>query len=1545
MDDRPAGAREMQIAIDAGAKPDDVQGEALRQSKIAIDAGAKYNDVMKYWGWDSPKMNVAPMSDELHANLDQLSLDDHARIAGSPLEYMAAGFGHEPSGLLLNGKPAFKMPDNPSMFQSVMGGIGSVVGDLPTFMAGGAGGGLMGARAGPVGVAVGAGAGGSALTSGMREALTQIYAKNPTATWKDIMAGLADVAWNRVGKEAGKGAAEGAVGGAVAGPLGAKVAEGAEPLLGSAAATVSGKAAEAASFGVAATTVGDALEGRVPTANEVLPAVVLGFGFAAAHAIVPHGATARPITTPAGEAITTNIWDAYAHTGIRPLDLGKVAGQDVSVQEELLAPRAADGTRVTPLLDQMKLAEPKPYKTEAEGEVLPPGQGDSGQLYTKTPDELQRMHEEKSMGDHEKLVKALGGEDEAQEFNRLDRKQNSSNPERADEGAKEFDAKYGKLTPDQERLIYGTGETEAQADEIKQVMDAHSERMHPDEDVSEAGYQAALAIRGVRAEDILAVPGGKSSPTAQAAFVRLKNAYEDMSASGIPPEKIADNIVNGLVNRGGWKPGDAREVVQKFTEALRGAKPPVEPMGVSPVEDKMITAQGDDGKWEPPVNALAERAAGGGEPPEEPPEVPKLPGPDEPGPRAEFLKNEDYREKVIGDIVGEKPGQPGFFKSAGGSLRGFLAKFNSQLSPDRSIDRELGLLGPHTAEGQIKAPHQIGLEAMGRMTYGSKARTYAMFKLGTVEPTEFGFKETGGPSVFDAFDAATKNGGTTPGAWNYLLAGRTVEKAAQGINTGIPLDVAAAHMADPATQAKYGEFAKLWQQANQGLTHYYRLRGMVNDVREKALNDLNNYYVTFDRIMDPKDTLTPSTSRGTRTLRKMEGSDIKINDPASSTVANWHRMVAMGDQNARFGHLVGLVEMMGAADNFGLEKVDPKTMGIDLDTGALLKGRLEDEDGNEITGAAKEAALPALAYRAYNGMAGNENHFLYFRDGVPELWRSDDPRVTAITHNAMAIHNTNFLVATMRSVSRFITKNLAIMPHFWITATAHAEYGRAVAGETPRFPLMNIFEGLPDAIRDMTGQDVSELGRQFQIHGGATAVSDIDRIWKDGDFDYVAKKSGLINRAWNSHANPAQWGGVLMHAAHYAAQRGDFAHQLRKGSAPLVAHNTSATNSLDFREPVASAAAQAFTSMIPFGSVMIKDVEQLGRALQTNTQDRATQARDMAFFMARGISYLTIPAVGLAVINRLQDKHLAPVDRSTEIPQWQKDLHFNGPVDEATGYRMTAPKPYVLGYAFTALAERFVDWMAGDKPRTFAENMAPFIQTFMPLGVPGLLGPIAEQATNTKIVSGTPLLSDSMKQLAAPQQYGPYTSPLAIGMAKVLGSPRPYFPGGIAQISPIVAENYFKEWAPGIYTLAHVIDGSIPSPHNQGLLHDVFTKSFFITSSDYTPKTIEDTYTWIDKVKQSIADTRKGIKDKDATEASVADKMMAGQKILGLEKSMSTINQAVTMIAEKPGMSLADKQKGIDAIYNRYIPQLQVYQKQLQKEWDAATAKGAASGQ
>jgi hypothetical protein len=208
----------------------------------------------------------------------------------------------------------------------------------------------------------------------------------------------------------------------------------------------------------------------------------------------------------------------------------------------------------------------------------------TGDLWRTDPEQLQTMLGEKGLSDRQKTVQALGGEPAAVEFYRLDRKQNSTDPQRADEGAKEFAAKFGNLTSDQERLIYGVGETDAQADEIKQVLDAHSRISN---DPTDAGYEAAIAIRSVPAAEIMAVPGGKASPLAQAAYVRLKNAYGDMLDAGIAPDRVLSNIADALVKRGGWSPGDAAEVVGDFAaEMKRGAEtsasPAVQPQIAGP---------------------------------------------------------------------------------------------------------------------------------------------------------------------------------------------------------------------------------------------------------------------------------------------------------------------------------------------------------------------------------------------------------------------------------------------------------------------------------------------------------------------------------------------------------------------------------------------------------------------------------------------------------------------------------------------------------------------------------------------------------------------------------------------------------------------------------------------------------------------------------------------------------------------------------------------------------------------------------------------------
>lgn len=202
---------------------------------------------------------------------------------------------------------------------------------------------------------------------------------------------------------------------------------------------------------------------------------------------------------------------------------------------------------------------------QSQGKVL--GIGD---LWSLPPDHLEDMLRDKTEDDHQKVVRALGTEEAAAEFKRLDRKQNSSIPHVSDEGSREFDAKFGNLTPEQERLIYGIGDTDAQADDIKAVLHAHNQRHDDPED---AAYEAASAIRSAPAADILAVPKGGASATAQAAFVRLKNAYEDMRAAGVSGDKIGNSIAGALVNRGGWNPGDAAEIVGGFLEHVQGQRP------------------------------------------------------------------------------------------------------------------------------------------------------------------------------------------------------------------------------------------------------------------------------------------------------------------------------------------------------------------------------------------------------------------------------------------------------------------------------------------------------------------------------------------------------------------------------------------------------------------------------------------------------------------------------------------------------------------------------------------------------------------------------------------------------------------------------------------------------------------------------------------------------------------------------------------------------------------------------------------------------------
>lgn len=191
--------------------------------------------------------------------------------------------------------------------------------------------------------------------------------------------------------------------------------------------------------------------------------------------------------------------------------------------------------------------------------------------YDMTDEELESGITEKDTSDHDKLVQALGSEDAAAEFNRLDRKQNSSNPQRADEGAREFDAKFWNLTPEQERLIYGIGETGPQAEDMRAVREARA--ILPSDSLSEVARTLTRGMLDTDPETVAAVRNGSEMGlAAQVATTRIDSALAELKRRDASTEDI-NRAVAGVMSARGYSPDDAQEMLGRF----RGTRKPQEP--------------------------------------------------------------------------------------------------------------------------------------------------------------------------------------------------------------------------------------------------------------------------------------------------------------------------------------------------------------------------------------------------------------------------------------------------------------------------------------------------------------------------------------------------------------------------------------------------------------------------------------------------------------------------------------------------------------------------------------------------------------------------------------------------------------------------------------------------------------------------------------------------------------------------------------------------------------------------------------------------------
>ena len=291
--------KKQKALIDGGFSDEEITQWQADQRKALSDAGFNQAEIDTEFG--HPPLDPKPAARVFEENIKKATAPETPDGEPKPItDFMGAleaGFQGSITGLLARGKnPDTVLAEDAPRMSRIASSLGQLAGDVPAMV----GGAIAGAGGGPVTATAGA----FALPAGMRKVITDAYANGSAETFEEV--------WDRISGaliETGKGWITGAATG-VAGK-----AAGMLPIASPTAKTAATIASEVTTM----VTVGKALEGQVPNANDFIDAAVVIGGVKGA-------------VKTAGK-----IRDVYNRAGVKPDDMIADMEQDVTIGQDFVA--------------------------------------------------------------------------------------------------------------------------------------------------------------------------------------------------------------------------------------------------------------------------------------------------------------------------------------------------------------------------------------------------------------------------------------------------------------------------------------------------------------------------------------------------------------------------------------------------------------------------------------------------------------------------------------------------------------------------------------------------------------------------------------------------------------------------------------------------------------------------------------------------------------------------------------------------------------------------------------------------------------------------------------------------------------------------------------------------------------------------------------------------------------------------------------------------------------------------------------------------------
>lgn len=1399
--------------------------------------------------WQSAAPAIPPDADNGLAH-ELVSNSPGVKDATNPLEAFQAGLQMSATSLLKS-KPNLQVPTNASFFQKLSASIGQGLGDLPFNVAGAVGGGAAGGAAGSevpvvgnvIGAAVGGGAGMMALPQAVRETMMDYYADKDKGvmTASDFMHQVAQSAWN-----VGKASVIGAISGGVAGKATSLVADAGGGAFATTATNVS-------AFTAAATGTQAAIDQHVPDAQDFAIAAIGAVAFAGGgHLVSRPGAPAHLELTPAGEAVKSNATQIYRQTGVPPWQQAAAAKTDPVLHQEMMA-QDVNGDANPMKFNTQRAPEPEPFKpppqqgaqpkNAANGLVVARQMPNGTVKYGKPGDMHFNLYE-----DHEfeqKGIGSVGMEDKTMGF---------AQPGGPFLSREQAAASIGQREP----LESGKNEAMATA--------AHVEQLLPQ-------------VRGLEGS-------GDHAISPKGAIGRFQIMPGTARQYGFDPEKLMDPAYNETVARHVLADlskrfnGDTEAVLIAYNAGPGRAMTFIRngrQEDSLPLETQKYVVKAGFGKG----RSISKSALGeGGAPPNEPPPPSEPPaGPE--GPDWKAL-NTDMRLSRFQDAIGQEPTKPAM------SLAGMTRYWVSELDSAKGIDRTMikrGLLDPKT---------DMTTEDMFRQTYASDDRAEHFFYKGGVDPITF--DATNHPALTDVISKIKDVGGSIDEFNLYRVAARTVEKHAQGIDTGVfkgGVEEAAASLQDPNLQ-KYKAVNELMQQWKDGPLQYFKDSGMSNDARIQAMKDANTSHVSLRRIMGDDASFKAGTQgkskfAASNPLKKMEGSDRQIVEPLTADMDNARQMIRMADRNRAIGHVLGSQENI---DTLGLVKLPAPQVK------AMLA-----EPGSDVfkpynmTPKQQEAMAPFAIQSNKNATTGNR--FTFFRNGVPEVWEAKDPDVAALFRGADSPGEADIISKMMSFPAKMERAGIMGAPDIAFRVPMRHQLTAWVLDPLHPPPYIIAMRGAMDAFGQ--GDKFWELMRR----GGASgAITDIDDNVLKSDFQKTMEETGAGEKMWNTVKDPLHLAQLVTERLTLSARLGYYDRGVAMGLPPNKVATMGRKAYLDYSEKATGNLANMMAKWIPFFRSVTLGMKQGYEAVSDNPVQTLKYAT----------LGLMVPQIAMYALNRGADQFLDDKDKYTSLPQWERDQYFVTP--RIGGMRFKLQRPYVIGPAIGVPLERALEKMFEDNPNAFDGLLSSVASDMVPGVIPAAVKPVLEQISNHNFFTGKSLIPDSLKDNTPDLQYTDNTTEVSKRISALLGS---HTGLGIADVSPTVLDNYVQEWAGTIgMTILHALDTPLGHVNGPFEVADIpFVKGFVLRNPKMNTQTINDFYTDAQKFQSLNKDVSLEVKAGNLDQA-MQDKSGAGPKAIAashIEHALSVQRTALKAINANPKMTVDEKRQLSERIY------------------------------